>query len=292
MADNSKSSGKKPILSYKAMSLQEEHQMLTTSRSTSSGSRAHDPAPAPSLAVVNAQPVPYAQIFPGQQGNPVDVDQPPALIPTSVLRELVNRPMPTKFSRRMRGIAPGDIPPAIPKSQAGPRSPKPLERMNLVDEENVQSDSDDEDYVPPESVKASSFLPDLTPEELESIAAVAGTPAAAEELSSFNSSDWDASLAIYASKQRTKGNKSHQEDAFVDKNIDAATDVIGDATSTGDSPASSFEETDAAEVLTSMPTEQSPPSEDLDHIIDEYTEPVPDKNDVNIASIELTPPSS
>ncbi|KAL3623035.1 hypothetical protein CASFOL_031851 [Castilleja foliolosa] len=347
MADNSKSSGKKPIPSYKAMSLQEEHQMLSTSRSTSSGSRARDPAPAPSLAAVEAQTIPFAQLFPGQPGNPIDADHPPALIPTSVLAEMINRPMPTKRSRRLCNIPPGDIPPAIPRSQSGPRRPTPLERMNLVDEETRQSDSDDEDYLPSDSSKASSFLPDLTPEEIESIAA-AVTPPVAEEVTatddfqapadnlaivvfkatpsatsspppsdahetpapssptiphtdffseensapshsfacasaspSDNSSDWDDSLANYVRKQRTKGNKSHSEEVSVDEVTDP---VAGDAANTGDSRISSFEEADAAEILTSMPTKQSPPLEDLDRMIDEYEDLVPDMNDVDIAT--------
>ncbi|KAL3615922.1 hypothetical protein CASFOL_040216 [Castilleja foliolosa] len=183
MADKSSSSGKKPIPSYRAMSLQEEHQMFTASVATPRSSETRDPAPAPSLEMVvyEPTPMPYAQIFPGQPGNPIDPDNLPTVIPTSVLREIVNRPMPTKRSRRPRNIAPGEIPPAIPRSQSGPRRPTPLEQMNLVDEENIQSDSDDDDYQPPTSAKAPSFLPDLSPEELESIAA-AVTPSAAATL--------------------------------------------------------------------------------------------------------------
>ncbi|KAL3645935.1 hypothetical protein CASFOL_011115 [Castilleja foliolosa] len=334
-----------------AMSLQEEHQMLATSHSTSSGSRTRDPAPAPSLAVADAQPMPYAQIFPGQQANPIDADHPPPLIPTSVLREIVNRSMPTKRSRRLRNIVPGDIPPAIPRSQSGPRRPTPLERMNLVDEENVQTDSDDEDYVPPESLKASSFIPDLTPEEIEAINAVAGTPpvtekaaAPADDLavvavkappsavvspslaqenpvpsspsiphtdffseentappqsfdyvsdsSSAESSDyWDDSLANYVVKRRAKKSgsqfvkPSNDEDPDDSEDKDFDDNVVGNAVSTSDTSNSSFEEEDAAQVLTSMPAEQSPPSDDVDKMIDDYEPEVAEEDDVNIAAI-------
>ncbi|KAL3633889.1 hypothetical protein CASFOL_022651 [Castilleja foliolosa] len=169
MADQSKSSEKKPIPSYKPMSIQEEYAMLTTPKSTSTSSETRDLAPAPSFTAEGSQATPFAQIFPGQPGNPIDADHPPALIPTSILAEMVGLPMPSRRSRRMRNISPGDIPPAIPRSQSGPRRPTPLERMNLVDTENIGTDSDDEDYVPPTSANTSSFLPELSPEEIEAI---------------------------------------------------------------------------------------------------------------------------
>ncbi|KAL3618814.1 hypothetical protein CASFOL_037337 [Castilleja foliolosa] len=152
--------------------------MFATSTPTPGASETRDSVPAPSLEMVvyEPAPMPHAQIFPGQQGNPIDLDNLPTLIPTSVLARIVNRPMPKKVSRRLHGISPRVIPPAVPKSKAGPRRHVALERMNLIDEENDQSDSDDEDYLPSGSVKASSLIPDLTPEELESIAAAVSLP--------------------------------------------------------------------------------------------------------------------
>ncbi|KAL3623541.1 hypothetical protein CASFOL_032357 [Castilleja foliolosa] len=100
-------------------------------------------------------------------------------MPTAELRGNMSQAS-TKRSRRLRGVVPGEIPTVIPRSQSGPRHPTPLEQMNLVDEENIQSDADDEDYLPPGSVKMPSFIPDLTPDELESIAAASPQPAAKE----------------------------------------------------------------------------------------------------------------
>ncbi|KAL3653317.1 hypothetical protein CASFOL_002998 [Castilleja foliolosa] len=148
--------------------------MFSTSQPTSDRTRApHLPPPSSSTShdevVVDA--VPISRILPGESGNELDLDNLPTLIPTSVLAGIVNQPMPKKVSRRLRGLAPGVIPPAVPKSKGGPPRHVPFENMNLVDEEKIQSDSDDEDYLPPGTVKASPFIPDLTPDELESIAA-------------------------------------------------------------------------------------------------------------------------
>ncbi|KAL3649497.1 hypothetical protein CASFOL_005900 [Castilleja foliolosa] len=180
MADKSSSNGKTPL--FPGLSLQEEHAMSSTSQATSERSRAphlSPPSSSTSRDVVVVDAVPISRILPGEPGNELDPDNLPVLIPTAELRRIVNQP-PPKRSRRLRNIAPGEIPTAIPRSQAGPRRPTPLETMNLVDEENIQSDSDDEDYLPPGSVKASSFIPDLTPEDLESIAAAMSPPVAEE----------------------------------------------------------------------------------------------------------------
>ncbi|KAL3626365.1 hypothetical protein CASFOL_029914 [Castilleja foliolosa] len=179
MADKS-SSRKIPL--FPGLSVQEEHAMFLTSQATSDRTRApHLPPPAPwtSRDVVVVDAVPISMILPGEPGNELDLDNLPTVMPTAELRGNMSQAS-TKRSRRLRGVVPGEIPTAIPRSQSGPRRSTPLERMNLVDVEENQSDADDEDYLPPESVKASSFIPDLTPDELESIAAESTQPVTKE----------------------------------------------------------------------------------------------------------------
>ncbi|GFQ00422.1 uncharacterized mitochondrial protein atmg00810 [Phtheirospermum japonicum] len=92
------------------------------------------PSPSPSTELVTvpvADEAPLmAQLFPGQAGNEIDVDNPPDLPLYAYLFGRIGNPS-LKRSRRLRNIPPGIVPPAVPKIQAGPRRQVPLEQMNF-----------------------------------------------------------------------------------------------------------------------------------------------------------------
>jgi hypothetical protein len=117
------------------LSLQEEfvHAELLSSRGQGSV-----PKPVQELVpVADPNPVPSAAIFPGEEQNPIDADNPPSIV-------IGRKSAPTRASRILHNIDACVLPEAVPKDKSAPPRHVPLDKMNLAEEVPVNTDSDGE----------------------------------------------------------------------------------------------------------------------------------------------------